>query len=167
MSIFTGIGLLVAFLLPVYLLLFLIQKSKRAVARQKGSRHILDNGWFFKTFGIFIIVAGLAALYGASYSAPDQRFLTWIIAGITAVVLIYSGLRMLLDRIEFDDSNIYTSSLGRKSQQIPWNDISSCQFSKDKRCFILMTRSHGEVRVPIFMSGIRSFAEKVQEKGYA
>ncbi|MGB7769826.1 MAG: hypothetical protein WBN22_13360 [Verrucomicrobiia bacterium] len=167
MSIFTAIGFLVAFLLAVYALLFLMQMSRRAVARQKGSRQILEYGWLFRALGCFIIVVGVAALYGASRSAPDQRLFAWIVAGFFAVVGIYFGLQLLLFRIEFDDSFIYTSSPWRKRQQIPWADITSCQFSKADRCLLITTQTHGKVRVPVFMSGIRSFAEKVQEKGYA
>ena len=162
-----GIIWVVAFILGTYFLLFLLQMTRRASARKAGSRQILEYGWPVRVLGVFMLLAGVAALYGASRSSPHQRSLFWILAGALTAVGIHTCLKVFLGRIEFDDSFIYTFSPWQGRREVPWVDIISCQFSKADRCFILGTRAHGQVRVPMFFSGIKSFVEKVGEKGYA
>jgi len=143
------------------LLMVVLLRTVRPTARQQGSRHILAYGTAMRGVGIAMLLLSGLFLYAASRSSLDQRHMAWIVYGMLATCGLYVFVEMFFVRIEFDESFIYPFSPWRGRRRIPWSDVVSCGYSNVNRWHVVRTRSHGTLRVSIYLSGIGSFLERL------
>ncbi len=141
-----------------------LMKSAKQDPAQDSGKWILDYGLPMKGVSIIFILIFLGILVGASQASPKDHLAAALAVVLFAVITIPLALESFFVRIAFDDQFIYCFSPWRSNRQIPWSAIYKRRFSQSMQWHIIETNSYGYIRVPVFLSGVLTFLNRVDQE---
>jgi len=113
--------------------------------------------------GSAALVAWFVIVTLAVNSADSKRGVALTIGGALGLPCIYLFLETHFSRIRFDTAFIYASSPWRGKRQVPWQEITGCDYSPMNFSWSFRTAKHGIVTVSRYRSGVEQLLDQFQK----
>lgn len=157
----SGLAAAAAIIVTMWLL-----RAARPVARQEGGKIVVEYGRTMKVAVIILWVGVVGIFVAAAFARPGQRVPAYCAAGCFFLAALALHLESFYVSIRYDETGLHTASPWRRSRFIPWSAITSVGFSAGWQWYVLYTKGHGCVRLHLFLSGLQTLLEELENRGH-
>jgi hypothetical protein len=148
-------------------LLVLAWYMVRSDTRKPSGTGVIDYGIAVKLIGIIGAAVFLAAGYLTyMFTGFKDRFSLAIFITLMAMCLALV-IETVVVRVRYSERGIFTTSPWRPAREIPWHSITGYKWSEINKWHILKTRSHGWIRLSMYLRGLPPFFQVLKERNPA
>jgi small-conductance mechanosensitive channel len=146
------------------LVVYLLFRLARPVARVEGDRKILEYGRAFRLLVVLFVPVSAFVAYGAAHARPSQALAATLVTLFFVLASAYLLYEVFLVKLGYDQRFIYSYTPLRGQRTVPWESVTEAGYSPLRQAHYLATRAHGTIWFSPWLNGMAEFIEYVEHR---
>lgn len=146
------------------LVVYLLFRLARPVARTQGDRKILEYGRGLKLLAVFFVPVSAFVAYAAAHAGPSQALMAALVALFFVLATLYLLYEAFFVKLGYDQRFIYHYTPLRGERTVPWESVTEAGYSPLCQAHFLATRTQGKIWFSPWLNGFTEFVEYIEQR---
>jgi small-conductance mechanosensitive channel len=146
------------------LVVYLLFRLARPVARTEGDRKILEYGRGFRLLAVVFVPVSAFVAYAAAHARPSQSLVAALVALFFVLATAYLLYEAFYVKLGYDQRFIYHYTPLRGERRVPWESVTEAGYSPLFQAHYLATRTQGKIWFSPWLNGFPEFVEYIGQR---